>query len=487
MHLGKVLNFSSFINEAESAGMTKIVILSGTKKPSKTAKSFISECQEKGIECYAVDVNSIRIDNLYNGHLLIDDANQREIIINPEDTAIIPRRGVISNSYTRDVLRSLEEARYFCLNSLESIDVCENKYLTSKVMEKHELPVPKYALVPDEGQIDQAIEEIGGNFPIVMKLLSGSQGIGVSLVDSYASLKSVYQTIKKLNPESEILIQEKIDSDFDVRIQVMVKKFDPLYGGTDNCIILGSMKRGAVEKDFRTNYSLGGTVEEFQLDDNLIDIACKAANAVGCHWCGVDIMIDKNSGNPYILEVNASPGTDGISKAIGKPIVGDVISFVVDRKNWTFSKMEVGYLETIEIPGIGFMVAKFDTGNGSLSCTIQADTMEINGEKLIWTLGDLEFTNDIVDYSSAEIGRDKIERPVIELDVILNGIEKKSVRVSPVDRTQKSTPFLVNRTLMRDLGVMVNPYKAFVVSDSPVTGYSPKKSKGEQHGGIKFK
>ena len=468
-------------------GIGKIVILSGTKKPSKTAKSFISECQNKGIQCYAVDVNSVRIEKLYNGHLLLDDENKTEIIINPEDTAIIPRRGVVSNSYTRDILRSLEESRYFCLNSLESIEVCENKYLTSKVMEKHDLPVPKYALVPDESQIDQAIEEVGGNFPIIMKLLSGSQGIGVSIVDSYASLKSVYQTIKKLNPESEILIQEKIDSDFDVRVQVIVKKFDPLYQGTDNCIILGSMRRGAVEKDFRTNYSLGGSVEEFELDDNLIEIACKAANAVGCHWCGVDIMIDKNSGNPYILEVNSSPGTDGISKAIGKPIVNDVISFVSDKNNWTYTKMEVGYLESIDIPGIGSMVAKFDTGNGSLSCTIHADSVDIEGEKLKWTLGDLEFVNDIIDYSSAEVGRDRVERPVIELDVILNGVEKKGVRVSPIDRTQKSTPFLVNRTLMRDLGVMVNPYKAFVVSDSPVSGYSPKKSKGEQHGGIKFK
>ena len=130
------------------------------------------------------------------------------------------------------------------------------------------------------------------------------------------------------------MIQEKIDSKSDLRIQVIIKKFDPLNGGKDNCIILGSMKREAVEKDFRTNYSLGGKVSKFDIPEELVDIACKAANAVGCHWCGVDIMIDEKTQKPYILEVNSSPGTEGISKAIGKPIVDDVLDYILDKENW---------------------------------------------------------------------------------------------------------------------------------------------------------
>lgn len=482
----RFLDFASFLNEAEDNGSSKIVILSSSANPSKTSKSFLEECEKRSIECLAVNVNSVKLKKLYNGHLLTDESSKKEIIIKQSDTVIIPRRGVIENSYTKQIMRDLEEARYFCLNSLDSIEVCENKYLTSVILEQDNLPVPRYSLIPNEESLDSALEAVGGEFPVIMKLLSGTQGIGVSIVDSYASMKSVYQTIKKLNPESEILIQEKIDSNFDVRIQVITKNFDPLYSGKDNCIILGAMKREAVGKDFRTNYSLGGEVKNFDLSEELEDIACKAANAVGCHWCGVDIMIDKKSNKPYILEVNSSPGTEGISKAIGKPIVDEVINFVEKNSNWTYSKMEIGYLESISIEGIGKMVAKFDTGNGSTSCSIHADVIEETGDKLKWQIGDKKFESDIVDISVVEIGSDRIERPVVEIDIIFDGAIIEKVRVSPIDRTIKSSPFLANRRLMKRLGVMVNPNKAFVVTEKPHGEYSPKDTKGEKHGGIEF-
>jgi hypothetical protein len=319
-----------------------------------------------------------------------------------------------------------------------------------------------------------------------MKLLSGTQGIGVSIVDSYASLKSVYQTIRKLDDTNEILIQEKIDSKSDLRIQVIVKKIDPLNPTKDNCIILGSMKRDAVDKDFRTNYSLGGSVSKFEIDDDLIEIACKAANAVGCHWCGVDIMIDSKTKKPYILEVNSSPGTEGISKAIGKPIVEDVLDYILNKDNWSQSDLEIGYLETITVPGVGRMVAKFDTGNGAKSCTLHADEVEELDGKLVWKVGKKKFVNDIVGYSDAEVGRDVHTRPMIEMDVVINGVTIPKVRVSPTDRTDKSTPFLANRAFMRKAGLIVNPHKAFVISEEPEDKYDVGRSKGEPHAGIEF-
>jgi hypothetical protein len=318
-----------------------------------------------------------------------------------------------------------------------------------------------------------------------MKLLSGTQGIGVSVVESYASLKSVYQTIRKLDTSNEILIQEMIPSDFDLRIQVIIKKIDPLNPKKNNSFILGTMKRGAVKKDFRTNYSLGGSVSKYKLSKELEEIAISAANAVGCHWCGVDIMIDKNTGKPYILEVNSSPGTEGISKAIGKPIVGDVIEYVTDKSNWTYSIMEIGYLESIDIPKIGQVIAKFDTGNGSKSCTIHADKVEEKGGKVHWSIGKRKFVNDIIEHSEAEVGTKVHKRPVIELDITFNGVIIPKVKVSPDDRTDKSTPFLANRAFMKSIGLIVNPQKAFVVTEEPKE-YSVKAAKGEPYAGIKF-
>jgi hypothetical protein len=183
--------------------------------------------------------------------------------------------------------------------------------------------------------------------------------------------------------------------------------------------------------------------------------------------------------------VNSSPGTEGISQAIGRPIVDDVIEYVTDKDNWSYSKLEIGYLETIGIPSVGKMVAKFDTGNGSTACSIQADNAIEDGENLLWNIGDSKFKSKIIGYTNTTVGRDLEKRPIVEIDIMFDGSIVKDVKVAPISRTEKSTPFLVNRTLMKRLGVMVNPNKAFVVSISP-EGYKPMKAKGEMHGGIVF-
>jgi RimK family alpha-L-glutamate ligase len=481
-----VLDFYSFLNEAKTENI-KVVVLTGNVTGSKTSDSFAKECKKRGIKCYIVDVNLVTVEKVYNGHLL--KTGKEKILIDPNSTAIVPRRGVLENSYTKQILLTLEEARYFTVNTIASMEACENKFTTSQIMEANGLPVPKSALVPDENSLDKALEAIGGKFPVIMKLLSGTQGIGVSIIDSYASLKSVYQTIRKLDESNEILIQEKIDSNYDLRIQVIVKKFnpDPRIVEKNNSFILGTMKRGAVKKDFRTNYSLGGTVNKFKITKELSDIAIKAANAVGCHWCGVDVMIDSKTKKPYILEVNSSPGTEGISKAIGKPIVDDVLDYIVNKNNWTYSNMEIGYLETLNIPKIGDIIAKFDTGNGSKSCTIHADKVEEKNGKVYWSVGGKRFVNPIVGHSEPEIGTEKTRRPIIEMDILFNGVLVPNVMVSPDNRTDKSTPFLVNREFMRMVGSSVNPNKAFVVTKNTEDKFSLKNAKGNPYAGIKFK
>ena len=469
MHNKNILDYSTFLNESKHEDV-KIVIFTGKSKGSSTTKSFESVCKEKKIDCYVIDINNALLEKVYNGHLIL--YNNKRILIDPDSTVIIPRRGVIENSHTRRLFYQLEKARYFIVNSLESIKICENKYITSQILEEYGLPVPKYSLVPDITFLDTALDIVGNKFPLIIKLISGTQGIGVSIVDSYASLKSVYQTIKKLNPDSEILLQEKIDSDFDVRVQVLVKKFNPLQEKSGNRVILGTMKRLAVKDDFRTNYSLGGKVDTFEITSELEELAYEATTAVGCHWSGVDIMIDKKSKKPYILEVNSSPGTEGISKVLGEPIVSKLIDYVINKSNWSYYNLEVGYLENIEIPGLGSLVAKFDTGNSSKSCSIHADKIEEKDKKLIWTLNGNTFVNDIVEYSKTEIGHVIHKRPIIKMDIVFNGVLVKNVKFSPTNRKNKTTPILINRAFMRRLGIVVNANKAFVITDEDETDTS---------------
>jgi ribosomal protein S6--L-glutamate ligase len=459
-----VLDYHSFLNESKEEDV-KIIIFTGRKKGSSTTKSFEEICKKRNIECYVLDINNVLLEKVYNGHILL--SNDQRILINPETTAIIPRRGVLENSHTKRLISKLEKSRYFIVNSLESIKVCESKFITSQILEEYGLPIPKYSLVPDVSFLDTALDLVGGEFPVVLKLLSGTQGIGVSVVDSYASLKSVFQTIKKLNPDSEILIQQMIDSDFDIRIQTLVKDFNPLKPFKNNKIILGSMKRKKVDGDFRTNYSLGGEVEKYEIDKSLEKLAFEAATAVGCHWSGVDIIIDKKTNRPYILEINSSPGTEGISKVLGEPIVSKIIDYVIDKSNWYYYNLEVGYLENIEIPGIGNLIAKFDTGNSSKSCSIHADKIEEVDGKLIWSLHGKKFVHDIVDYSTTLVGHVIHKRPVIEMDIIFNDVLVKDVRFSPTNRKNKSTTLLMNRNFMSDLGIVVNANKAFVITDEP--------------------
>lgn len=459
-----ILDYFTFLNESKTDDF-KIIVFTGKKKGSSTTKSFEDVCKERNIECHVIDTNNALLEKVYNGHLLIYE-NQR-ILISPETTVIIPRRGVLENSHTQRLFYQLERGRYFVVNSLESIKICENKYLTSQILEEYGLPVPKYALVTDYEFLDTAVDLVGGKFPVILKLLAGTQGIGVSIIDSYASLKSVFQTIKKVDPKSEILLQEMIESEFDIRVQTLIKNLNPIKPSDENKIVLGVMKRKKIKGDFRTNYSLGGEIEKYMITKELEKLAFDATVAVGCHWAGVDIIIDKKTNKPYILEINSSPGTEGISKVLESPITKKVVDYVTDKSNWSYYNLETGYLENIQIPGIGTFVAKFDTGNGSKSCSIHADEFEEKDGKLIWSLNGKKYVHDIVDFSKTRVGHATHERYVIELDVVFNGVVVEDVRFSPVNRDDKTTPVLLNRTFMSDLGIVVNSDKAFVLTDEP--------------------
>jgi glutathione synthase/RimK-type ligase-like ATP-grasp enzyme len=202
-------------------------VLSNLDSNSTTVDSIKAECGKRGIPCNALDVNTAYLKEYVNkrNDIKIGDANTKAIPINRLNTVIMARRGVVSTTYTQKLLQDLEKANFFCVNSLESTMTCENKNTTNTILEAAGLPTPKNAIVSDVEGIDLALKEIGGKFPVIVKLLSGSQGIGVSQVDSYESLISVLQTLWKASGKNEILIQEKVPADGDIRIQVLSKKF----------------------------------------------------------------------------------------------------------------------------------------------------------------------------------------------------------------------------------------------------------------------
>lgn len=484
--------FNEFvINEAVKAAPknpVKIVLLSNISEESYTVPAVDKECKKRGIEFRIIDVNTCSLTKSTDGdYFTIVDKTKKPFKIDSEDTAILTRRGVVRNTYTRDIVSQLEDNNFFVVNTLSSVLACENKYVTSKMLMDAGLPVPKMAMVDGEDSIEPAVEQIGGKFPVILKMLSGSQGIGVSIIDSLASLKSVLQTLWKVDPTVETLIQEKIESEYDLRIHVLTKRFNSPRPEDTDSVLLGYMRRNKVDKDFRTNYSLGGSVEKTKLTPEQERIAIESAKAVGCNWCGVDIIVDEKTGKNYVLEVNSSPGTQGLKKATGVDVIKDIINFLSDRQNWIRSRRVIGFREVITIPGIGDVVAKFDTGNGSLSCSMTYDKMETSkdGKTCNWELNGKKYVHQIIGISNAEVGNDIDERVIIEMDIAFAGKTYKEVQVSLVNRTDKSTKFLVNRKFMERIGCSVSPYKTFVVTSFDGE-YHPGEAKGSAHAGIKF-
>ena len=449
-------------------------------KNSPTTDKIMKICEQRGVRCIIVDTEKGSIQKTPKGTYLISSNSDKSQEIYLDRTIVLTRRSSIKNNAAKGFFKKMEDLGFPCVNSYDSVIVCEDKLQTTRKLQLNDIPVPKTALISSEADIDKAVEEVGGKYPVVCKFLSGTKGIGVFMIDSRPSLVSTLQALWYLAPETEIVLQEKIEADYDLRIHVIAES-DGMSGREYK--VIAAMKRIKIQGDFRTNFSLGGDTEIVELPEAIEKIAIESAKATGCLWCGVDIIVDKENEAPYVLEVNASPGTTGIEKTTGIPVTDIVVDFLLDRKNWVKPKKLTGFRELITIPGVGTFVGKLDTGNGATSCSLHADSIEENNGEVVWTLGNEQFINKIVGQSKAEVGEKIHHRSVINLDVEFNGIVYKKVKFSLVDRTEKSTPLLLNRDFLSSAGLVVDPSEDFVLTDRP-DGYSPKDAKGDPIAGV---
>jgi len=451
-----------------------------TKAP--TVRKMMEKSESMGFKCIIIDTAQGEVERNESGNYFIRNKDkQKKYEIDLKSTVVLARRSSINSTAAVKFFEKLESLGFVSVNSLKSVLLCEDKLDTVQKLQEKGIPVPKTALISNEDDIENAMQKVGNNFPVVIKLLNGTKGIGVFQVDSNASLISTLQTIWKLSPSTELIIQEKIEAEYDLRIHVVGKAGEE----TGEYSVIGSMKRNRIAGDFRTNVSLGGEAEAVMIEPQIEKIAIESAKATGCSWCGVDIIIEKNTGQPYVLEVNASPGTDGIEKATGLDVTGIILDFILDKKNWNLPRKIVGFREVFEVKGIGKFIGKLDTGNGSIACSLHADYSEEKDGYLNWTIGGKSYSQKITEYSHAEVGDQTDKRPVVLIDVLFGGIVYKQVKFSLVDRTNKSTPLLINRGMMEAAGLIIDSSKTFLITKEP-NDYSPLKAKGDSTAGIEL-
>jgi len=445
---------------SEAKGKLRFVVITDEPETDSelfyTARRILDESGKKGYGAYAVMVDGAYI-KVEDGVRTIHNADDKKgFKIQNEDTVCIIRGSITRKDSWLDLVTQMEKANICCVNSRECIEVCADKYRTYLRLNEYGLNQPKTVLIPNKGYLEQAVENLDiKKFPMILKTLRGSKGIGVVFIESERSLDAIVQLAYKSDEWAELLLQEYIETDKDIRVLVL--------GGK----VLASMQREVIPGDFRSNFSRGGKVKKFKLTSYEIEQCILAAKAVNGVYVAVDFIPGKNrdKDQPFILEVNSSPGSEGIEKATGENVIGDMLMYFEDPKNRYSVPSEVGYKEIVTIEPFGQVIAKFDTGNSGEN-VIHAENMKIKGKKVTWTLNDKTITSDIIDKIKIKVGglRDyPEERVLIHLDVEFLGTIYKDVPFTLDDREHRS-PVLLERQFMSRLNVMVNPRRRYIVT-----------------------
>ncbi len=285
----------------------KIAILSRNKKLYSTRR-LVEAAREKGhevkvldvLKCY-MNITSMRPTIHYKGEILEDF------------DAVIPRIGASVTFYGTAVVRQFEMMGVYPLNESVAITRSRDKLRSMQLLARKGigLPVTGFAHNPDD--VEDLIEAVGGA-PLVIKLLEGTQGIGVVLAETKKAAESVIQAFMGL------------------KANIMIQEFIKEAGGSDiRCLVVGgkviaAMKRQGPEGEFRSNLHRGGSASLIRLTPEERSTAVRAAGIMGLNICGVDIL--RSNHGPVVMEVNSSPGLEGIETATSKDIAGMIIAFI---------------------------------------------------------------------------------------------------------------------------------------------------------------
>jgi len=227
--------------------------------------------------------------------------------------AVLPRIGASVTYYGTAVVRQFQQMDVFCANPAHGILNSRDKLRSLQLLSRHHVGIPQTTFVRDKRDVLPAIERVGGA-PVIVKLIEGTQGIGVLLAESVKAAESIVELLQ--SQKQNVLIQKFVaeSKGKDIRAFVVGDR------------VVAAMRRVAQGQEFRSNVHRGGVAEAVELPEEYQETAVRAAQIMGLRVAGVD-MLEARSG-PQIMEVNSSPGLEGIERCTQLDIAGAVIEYI---------------------------------------------------------------------------------------------------------------------------------------------------------------
>ena len=259
--------------------------------------------------------------------------------------AVIPRIGASITFFGAALVRQFEQMGVFTANTALGIANSRDKLRSLQILSRFDVGIPSTEFVTDRDDVLPAIQRVGGA-PVIIKLLEGTQGVGVILADSVKVAQAIIETLH--SARQNVLIQKFVaeSKGRDIRAFVVGDR------------VVGAMRRVAQGDEFRSNVHRGGRVERVELDGAYQETAVRAAQIMGLRIAGVDML--EGVDGPAIMEVNSSPGLEGIEAATKQDIAGEIIDFVSD--NVQYPEFDVRQRLTVSR---GYGVAELHVGESS--------------------------------------------------------------------------------------------------------------------------
>ncbi len=284
-----------------------IVVLSRNSKLYSTRR-LVEACEQRGHTARVVD--HVKCD------ILIERRNPQVVYGGMPLTdvdAVIPRIGASVTYYGTAVVRQFEMMKVFTTTESQALVRSRDKLRSLQILTRSGVGIPKTVFTNYSKDVGSIVEKVGGA-PCIIKLLQGTQGLGVVLAETKKAAVTVCEAFNSL--KARVIVQEFIEESRGVDVRAFV---------VDGRVV-GAMRRTGKEGEFRSNLHRGGTAELVELTHEEEVTAIKAAKALGLHVAGVDML--QSSRGPLVIEVNSSPGLEGIEGATGKDIAVEVVKFI---------------------------------------------------------------------------------------------------------------------------------------------------------------